>query len=241
MAGKGVAVRKKTNIATAKAALAAEAATIQDQIGAPATNAISTRDKVFTFPDGMALQSPMDVVILDFCSQNKYYPGAYDPKNIQAPDCFAISKSAKGLIPSKNSTDIQNKACDECPMNEFGSAGNGKACKNTRLLTVMRLPDTGDETIYTLSVSPTAIRAFDGYVASVAKLFQTPPIGVITTIGFSSETSYPMLTFGSGNIEANPNLDVHLSRREECAALLEAEPDTSGAEAAKPKTKKRKK
>lgn len=236
---KAVAKRASTNVAAIREQLAAEAASIQDNIGAPASNAISIRDKVFTLPDGTIMDAPIQLVILDFNSQNKLYEGKWDPKNPQPPVCFAISKSVKGMTPSQNSPEMQVKAgqsCDDCPMNVYGSDGDGKACKNTRVLAVV-LPDSKpDDPIMTLSVPPTAIRAFDGYVSSVAKLFQMPPIGVVTTVDFHPEKSYPMPIFG--HPEANENLANHLSRRDEAQPLLYAEPDVSGAtSSATPKKK----
>lgn len=210
--------------------LAQEAASIQSQIGAPSTNAISTKEKVFTLPDGTVLEGPIDLVILDFNSQNKFYEGKYDPKNPTPPACWALGKSPKGMTPSQNATDPQHTDCDSCPMNQFGSDGDGKACKNTRVLAVLPVDAEPDDEIMTLSVPPTAIKGFDAYVAQVAKMFNTPPIGVVTTIGFHPEKSYPSLIFGKP--QANPNLTTHFARRAECEVLLNAEPDVSGVEAA---------
>lgn len=235
-----VAKRGNTTPANIQQQLQTEVAGIQDQIGAPASNAISIRDKVFTLPDGSVINSAMEVVILDFISRNNFYESKWDPKNPQPPACFAISKVVKTLAPSPNSPHMQvspGQTCEECPMNQFGSDGDGKACKNTRLLAVLPVDAADDDPIMTLSVPPTAVRAFDGYVGQVAKLFGTPPIGVVTTIDFHPDKSFPMPIFG--HPEPNPNLEAHFARRPEADVLLTAEPDTSALDSTSSSSKKK--
>jgi len=219
--------------------LAAEAANIAESIGAPATNAIKIHDKVFKLPDGQILQAPLKVVIIDFISCNKFYEGVYREGEINPPVCFAISKKVTDLTPSANSPKKQANSCDICPLNEFGSDGAGKACKNTRLLAVI-LPDLDDNnSIYTLSVSPTAIKGFDGYVGSVAKMYKAPPVRVITDVMFHPEKSYSSLLFG--NPQPNENYIEDYARRADADVLLTAEPDMTSSATAKPKSKVRRK
>ena len=119
-------------------------------------------------------------------------------------------------------------------MNQFGSSpmGSGKACKNTRLLAVLP-PDADDETeIWTLKVSPTALKNFDNFVAGVNRAFQLPPVGVIVTVGFSDAKDYPSLEFT--NPQPNNNVAVHLTRQEEAREMLLREPDVSAYGVEKP-------
>lgn len=230
---KGIAKRPSTgmSIAAIKEQLQEEASNIQNQIGAPATQAIKIRDKVFTMPDGTVVQDSLDIVIIDFVSRNNFYEGKWDPNNIEAPACFAIDKSANALVPSVNSPDMQVKkgqSCSECAMNQWGSDGEGKACKNTRLLAVV-LPDADDVQVYTLSVPPTAIKGFDGYVGSVAKLFNLPPIGVRTTVTFHQEKTYPLPLFS--NPEPNEAIEAHFAYRPDALAMLMVEPEVTTAAA----------
>lgn len=122
-------------------------------------------------------------------------------------------------------------------MNQFGSAptGAGKACKNTRVLAVMP-PDADDDTeIWTLKVSPTAIRAFDGFVAGVNRAFQLPPVGVVVTVGFSDAKDFPSLEFTDPQL--NENVAVHFGRQDEAREMLMREPDVSSFGAEKPAAK----
>ena len=192
------------------------------------------QDKSFTLPDGTKTREALQLVVVDFVSRNEYYEGAYNKDEITPPACFAIHPEPKQLAPSANSPDKQCDDCASCPMNQFGSAptGAGKACKNTRLLAVLP-PDADDETeIWTLKVSPTAIKAFDGFVASVNRAFQLPPVGVVVTVGFSDAKDYPSLEFTDP--QPNNNVAVHFGRHEEARELLLREPDVSAFGAEKP-------
>lgn len=225
-------------LANVEAQLEAEAASIADSIGKPSTNTIKVRDKVFTLPDGQVIQAPLRVVIVDFISKNMFYEDAYREGEVSMPVCFSIDKTVSTMKPSPNATDPQSPACNGCPMNEFGSDGAGKACKNTRFLAVS-LPDLEGDDLYTISVSPTAIKAFDAYVGSVAKVFKAPPVRVITDVNFHPEKTYPSLMFG--NPAPNPNYAEDYSRRDEAEDLLTVEPEAPAEEAAKPKSRVKKK
>lgn len=195
------------------------------------------QDKSFTLPDGTKTRESLQLVVVDFVSRNEYYEGAYNKDDITPPNCFAIHPEPKQLAPSDNSPDKQCDDCASCPMNQFGSAptGAGKACKNTRVLAVMP-PDADDDTeIWTLKVSPTAIKAFDGFVAGVNRAFQLPPVGVVVTVGFSDAKDFPSLEFTDPQL--NENVAVHFSRQDEAREMLTREPDVSSFGAEKPAAK----
>ena len=195
------------------------------------------QDKSFTLPDGTKTRESLQLVVVDFVSRNEYYEGAYNKDDITPPNCFAIHPEPKQLAPSDNSPDKQCDDCASCPMNQFGSAptGAGKACKNTRVLAVMP-PDADDDTeIWTLKVSPTAIKVFDGFVAGVNRAFQLPPVGVVVTVGFSDAKDFPSLEFTDPQL--NENVAVHFGRQDEAREMLMREPDVSSFGAEKPAAK----
>ena len=195
------------------------------------------QDKSFTLPDGTKTRESLQLVVVDFVSRNEYYEGAYNKDDITPPNCFAIHPEPKQLVPSDNSPNKQCDDCASCPMNQFGSAptGAGKACKNTRVLAVMP-PDADDDTeIWTLKVSPTAIKAFDGFVAGVNRAFQLPPVGVVVTVGFSDAKDFPSLEFTDPQL--NENVAIHFGRQDEAREMLMREPDVSSFGAEKPAAK----
>lgn len=230
--GTEVAVKNSSAIVNIQDQLRAQAAATASKI-APATgNKIRYSKGKFILPDGTEAES-LDVVIVDFVSQNLYYESGYDKDNIVPPNCFAIHPDPKGMVPSANSPDKQCDDCGSCPMNQFGSSGAGKACKNTRLLAVLPPEASEDDPLWLLSVPPTAIKGFDGYVGSVLRTFQMPPVSVVTTVSLDPNEDYYKPVFS--NAVPNDNVEMHFARREEAAELLAVEPDVSSFGQTKPK------
>lgn len=227
--GTAVATTKATsgNIVSIKDALKAQAALMSGRT-APATGSSIrvTQDKQFLLPDGTKTPGPLELVIVDFTSKNMFYEGAYDPKNISPPACFSIGTDIKSMAPSKNSPAPQASDCSSCPMNQFGSAGDGKACKNCRVLAVLPPDADADTPLWILSTSPTANKGFDGYVGQVVRLFDMPPIGVVTTVSFDSSVTYAKLVFSDP--KPNGNVAAHFTRMDEAKQMLAVEPDVSG-------------
>jgi hypothetical protein len=229
-ASTSVAVKKPTSSAlvSIKEQMAKDLALIAGMT-APATgnNIRITQDKKFIMPDGTKTEGPIDLVIVDFCTTHAMYPGAFDPKNITPPVCFAIGANPTAMVPSKNSPELQSDACGACPMNQYESAavGKGKACKNSRTLAVL-LPDADADTpLLKLSVSATALKGFDAFVAGVARQFTVPPYGVIVSVGFNPNETYGSLVFSDPR--PNQNVEVAYTRRAEAADMLKIEPDVS--------------
>lgn len=242
-ASTALAVKPKANLVDIQAQLAAQVAALAERT-APATGASIrvTQDKKFKFPNGEETTDTWSAIIVDYTVTRKFYPGAFDPNNITPPACFAISQRPKGMVPSPNSPELQNPAenggCDTCPQNQWGSSGNGKACKEGRKLAVLPPAEEGeniaDIPMWTLEISPTAIKPFDGYVNSVAKTFKLPPVGVITDIGFDPASSYASVR--CGHPTPNEDLGEYLARQEEAQEILAVEPDVAsyGQEAPQP-------
>lgn len=234
--GTAVAVKKPAsgNIVSIKEQLMAQAAAAQNKIGAPTGNSIRYSKGKFVLPDGTEAET-IDVVIVDFVSKNAYYEGSYDKDNIVPPNCFAIHPEPKGMVPSANSPEKQCDDCGSCPMNAFGSSGAGKACKNTRLLAVLPPDADADTPLWTLSVPPTAIKGFDGYVGSVLRTFQMPPVAVVTTVSLDPNEDYFKPLFSDPR--PNDGLESHFARQDEAKEVLMTEPDVSQFGADKPAKK----
>jgi hypothetical protein len=220
-------------IVSIKEAIAAQVATLGDRIAPPGGSKIKLSAGKMTLPDGTTTPGPLEVVVVDFVARNMFYEGDYDANNIQPPVCFAIGTNPLKMVPSANSPLPQAESCSACPMNQFGSKGKGKACKNERSLAVLPPGSDKDTPLWQLNVSPTGVKSFDGYVAGIARTFQTIPAGVVTTVELDPNESYPRLIFN--NPVPNPDLAGDFARQEEARAMLAVEPDVSGYEAAKPK------
>ena len=101
-----------------------------------------------------------------------------------------------------------------------------------RVLAVLPPDADADTPLWILSVSPTAMKSFDGYVADVARRLQVPPVGVVTEIWFDPESDYASLRFG--NPRQNDDIGTFYARKEEAQKRLAQEPDVSAYEAPKP-------
>lgn len=123
-------------------------------------------------------------------------------------------------------------------MNQYGSNGDGKACKNCYAMAVLPPDADADTPMWILTTSPTAMKGFEGYVSSVARVFETSPVGVITTVGFDPNQTYAKLMFGNAEALSDEALGVFFGRMDEAKQMLAAEPDVSGY-VAKPKAKGR--
>jgi hypothetical protein len=197
-----------------KAEMKKQSDAIASKIGKPSGDFIKIQqDKKFKLPDGTVSEGPLSVVILDFVSVNSFFDRPYKEGENTPPACFAIGESPDLLAPHRTAPVPQvdgGKLCKACPNDVFGSSGNGKACTNNRILAVVE-PGAKDAPIYSLKVSPTAIRAFDTYVKTIKEQFDGPPMVVVTEIYFDPGSKYPSLRFG--NPTPNEQLAEHFDRQ----------------------------
>jgi hypothetical protein len=235
-----VATRKSTSIADIRNQLQQDAAEMTDRVSAPSSNRIRLQNKQFLMPgENQAVDGPIYAVVVDFVAKNALYEEAWDAENPKPPVCWSIGTVLKQMRPSPNAPKPQAESCEECPNNVFGSAGKGKACKNTRVLALLA-PDADESTeMMTVEVSPTGIGHFDRHVNNVLSKISLPPIGAVTEIDFRSDKAYSSLTFMYDS--ENSNLEQHFARREEARKMITVEPriETDEEEApARPAKKK---
>ena len=89
--------------------------------------AVLRETPMFQRPDGETVKTVTGHIIY-FHHANQYYASAFGDGEPGPPDCA----SSDGIRPD-GGDNIQAAACRQCPMNEYGSAedGRGKACSNT--------------------------------------------------------------------------------------------------------------
>jgi hypothetical protein len=218
-----VAIAQRQQIAEFREQLKAELAVLHTRVAPPASNRISLKGRVFTMPDGSTHPGPIACVILDFRSHNQYWPGAYNPNQLEDPICFAVSRTYEGLAPSPESLEPQAERCSTCPKNVFGSAPNGKAraCKNGRRLAIVPPDATADTEPMILSASPTAISAFESYVLGLAASEGKMPVQTITHIGFKPDTDFPTLVFGKPKPLTDKQLAIMMKLRAKAQPMLD--------------------
>lgn len=219
--------------------MADEVARLQSRLSAPSGDRIQvTQGKTFKLPNGQEIDGPLPAVIIDFVAANYFYEQAYSRDQVSPPTCFALGMEPAGLTPSPNSPDVQSPACTSCWANQFGSSGKGKACQNTRLLAVIPTDADADTPIWVLRVSPTAIRAFDGYVSTIARKYGAAVRAVVTNIDFSGDADYATLRFNDAGPVSKDLLMLAQSRKEEALNRLLTEPEITQAAEAPAKSKK---
>lgn len=91
------------------------------------------------------LQTPLELIVLDFAAENQYFATKYDPNRpAQAPDCYALHRHREQLAPPADLAGRQSDRCATCPKHQFGSEGDGsnrKACMNKIRLVVLPADD----------------------------------------------------------------------------------------------------
>lgn len=238
-----VATKSKASTAVAPGGLSAEeiAAKVQEELsrisGATARAGGDvircTQDKKFVLPGGSPQHGPLNLIIVDFISTNALYEGAFNPNDVQPPICYAANKTIADMTPLDASPQRQCDSCGLCPMNQFGSDGNGKACKNHRLLAVLPADFDEDSEIMVLKVSPTALKNFDGYANNLAAK-KILPWMVETVVDFDDSVTYARLTFNDPQpLDPERAAQVYAMKEKAITRLMQA-PDFTPRVAVKP-------
>ncbi len=142
--------------------------------------------KAFKDDDDPEITKAIEGVIVHAHKTNAWWKDDLDQAGGQMPDCRS-NDGVTGI-----DTEGVRHACADCPHNKFGSdGGRGKACKNSRVLYVLR---QGDILPIKVTLAPTGNRPYDKYVESLIipkKRGQKPmrPAHVITKISLKCETS----------------------------------------------------
>lgn len=152
---------------------------------------ISTSNGTFTYKDS-DLGDSIEVVIVNFASENIYYDAPWDPDDPNSPACAATGYDDNDyLAPFDESPDKQCDTCEECELNVWGSAdvGKGKKCKNRKRLALVHVDDIGNEDaeIAKLGIAPTSLGNFNKFIKGLDKTLKKPAYGVVTNIFFDPD------------------------------------------------------
>jgi hypothetical protein len=184
------------------AGLAKEAVEQEKGIGGSGQSVKFGAGGTITVAGGIVPGNKLEVIVLASCFENAWYGGrAYDPDDPQPPECYGFNVLMDDLAPHEECQNPQSKTtCAECEKNEWGSAdvGRGKACGNKKRLAIIlakdveSAEDVASAELATARVSPTQLKAWAGYVRSVAEESGRPPWSVITEISGlpDSKTQY---------------------------------------------------
>jgi len=113
--------------------------------------------QMFKMPDESKTES-LTGIILDNNPCNAWWEIGFDESGGGTPpDCFSLD----GIRPEESCPHKQADNCLVCPMNQFGSDGRGKACKNMRRLHLL-IPGTALP--YRLTLSPANLKPFNEFI-----------------------------------------------------------------------------
>lgn len=216
-------VAKAKTTAVAPADLQKEMEEMRARLQAPSGDRIKIDNKMFVLPNGDK-NDVMNAIIVDFVYFNAYYTSAFDPNQIVPPDCFAIHPVASEATPSPNAIDAQCDSCQACPQNQFGSAGKGKACRNSVLVALLPPDADMDTPLMLLNLSPTAIKPFSAYMSSLLRL-NRPPYSVVTEFFCDPNSKYDSVRCSDPQPVDDEVLEVVRARRAEARERLMTEPD----------------
>ncbi len=196
-----------------------------------AGSSISVKNGVMTVGDQPITGNQFAAVILDSVRLNTYYKGAYNPNNIVPPTCYAIGREEQHLQPHPDMAKAphffqpQNNQCAGCPLNEYGSRGDGsqgKACTNRRRLLLIPAgmygmtprglqlqPFTDTEhyrtaPLISLALSPTMLAGWGQFVRDTMANYQRPPFGVITRVYLYNHPKHGKEAVGFEMLYPNP-------------------------------------
>jgi hypothetical protein len=166
----------------------------------------------------------IEVVILKASTalSKTYYKGGFVEGSAEPPTCM----SGNGVVPDAQSIDKQAATCALCPKNRWGSderqdgtAGKGKACKDTKRLAVVPLDDIENDTFggpMLLRVPPASLQDVATYGKAVNKLGYHY-YGVATRIGFDVKEAYPKLKFSPMRALTDAEADIVIAHQKGAA------------------------
>lgn len=180
-----------TEITNWKEELAKEAKAIAGR-ERPATSQIGLRAGVMMYQGQQIPGNNLDCIIIASATEYRYDTKPFDPNNISPPDCFSLSVSGEGMVPSPKANFVQAQACDECPRSHWSPnpkrpGKNHKECKERRRLALLPssvLKDGNFKTaeIAVLTIPVTSVRFWGVHVNSLLAEYGIPPWAAVSNI-----------------------------------------------------------
>ena len=144
--------------------------------------------------DGLPVKdNKLTVGIIDYLFIKGYRAEeGFDPNNPTVPVCYAFAeeKTDKGMTPHEASPDKQAENCDDCPHNQYHTAGvgRGKRCRDGRRLAVICEVDDPDSIsraeVRQLEIPPDSLKnSWGKYLISLLEIVNSgQPFAVLTEI-----------------------------------------------------------
>lgn len=141
-------------------------------------------------PDNPDYEKNLEGVILFNHSNNAYWAEGNEYDDNTAPLCSSVD--------GKTGIGEPGGLCASCALNQYGTApeGNGKACKNMRILYLLR---SGDYMPLQVTLPPTSLRPFKDFINQSFMLRRRATYGSVVQIGLkkanNGSNDYSVATF----------------------------------------------
>lgn len=154
----------------------------------PTAKFLSLRGGKLSFGGADVPGNELRAIVIGWIHENQYYDERFNPDVPQSPGCYAFGTEQSEMVPHEQAPRQQAEACEGCPLNEWGSAenGKGKACKNVLRLALIAEDDLEDlstaEIVY-MKVPVMSVKNFMMYAKkTVGESLSRPYWAVITNI-----------------------------------------------------------
>jgi len=140
----------------------------------------------FKLPDESILEE-LDGIVVDIRYVNALYLKPYKKGEIETPTCWVVSQDYNNMSPDEACEKPRCEECAICPMNEYGSKGAAKACKNVIRLAIVP-PDATDKTQpFIMDLAPTSTTSF----LKVLRGLKVPMQTVVMNFKLDPKIDYP--------------------------------------------------
>jgi len=155
-------------------------------------------------PDSPDMEKELVGVIVDHHPVNAYWENKFEGQN-NPPDCSSMD-GKQGLNP--NTGEIRN--CKTCPLNQFGSAedGRGKACKNMHRVYLLR---SGEMFPVLITLPPTSIKPLSNYIAKRVLAIGKRTTEVITKISLKKAQNSSGIIYSQVQFSKVEDLDPEVA------------------------------
>lgn len=157
-------------------------------------------------PDSPDMEKELVGVIVDHHPVNAYWENKFEGQN-NPPDCSSMD-GKQGLNP--NTGEIRN--CKTCPLNQFGSAedGRGKACKNMHRVYLLR---SGEMFPVLITLPPTSIKPLSNYIAKRVLAIGKRTTEVITKISLKKAQNSSGIIYSQVQFAKVEDLDPEIAEQ----------------------------
>lgn len=124
-------------------------------------------------PENPDVAKEIEGIIVWHHAFNAFWSREFTGEDVN-PDCVSLDGKQ-----GKDMHTLQMQICANCPRNQFGSKGAGKACRNSHRLYILR---QGDSLPLALNIPPTSLKPLKEYIAKRLICRNKKTAGVVTRI-----------------------------------------------------------